>query len=430
MFILHLALGGCLKAPPVNFGVTADTGGHIAYVLGAALAQADLPHVQRVSIVTRLFEDDRLGVAHSRAREPLGARISIDRIATGNSGYLEKEALDRDLPGFTAAFCAHLASLPRLPDVIHAHFSDAASVALAARSRFGIPVAYTPHALAIDKLALQPGCGALGARIATERHAIAQADAIIVSTGDEAERQVRAYGVAGAAARTARLPPGVPHRTCPDGSSGLVAELARRLRNPHKPIVLAIARPVRKKNLAGLVRAFIATPALRERSNLVILAGQREGIASGEECEVLRELDRCCSDPGLRGCVALPHRHDAADVAALYARAARGGVFVNPAWHEPFGLTLIEAAAAGLPVVATRHGGPVEIVAAIGHGLLVDPQDHAAIGAACLQIVSDPALHARLSAAAQRNVAQYDWARYASRSVSLYAALRQPRAAA
>ena len=40
MRILHIALAGCLKAPPVDYGITEDTGGHIAYVLGAAVAQS------------------------------------------------------------------------------------------------------------------------------------------------------------------------------------------------------------------------------------------------------------------------------------------------------------------------------------------------------------------------------------------------------
>ncbi|TLU72823.1 glycosyltransferase [Lichenicoccus roseus] len=427
MYIMHLALGGCLKAPPVLFGVTADTGGHIAYVLEAALAQARLQQVERVSIVTRLFEDARLGTAHDRPHEPLGERIGIDRIATGRREYLEKEALALDLPDFIEAFCAHLASSPRLPDVIHAHFSDAAAAALAARSRFGIPVVYTPHALAIDKRIVQPDCGGLDTRIEAERLAIAQADAIIVSTRDEAERQVRAYGVAGATARTMTLPPGVPRRARPGQETRLAARLLERLRDPRKPIVLAIARPVRKKNLAGLVHAYLATPALIEHANLVILAGQRTGAASAEEAEVVGELERLQDDERLRGCMALPPCHDADDVAALYAKAARGGVFVNAALHEPFGLTLIEAAAAGVPVVATRHGGPSEIVATLGHGLLVDPCDPAAIGAACLEISSDKDLHRRLSKAALRHVGHYDWDRYARLSVSLYAGLCQPR---
>ena len=425
MFILHLALGGCLKAPPINFGITADTGGHIAYVLDCAIAQAALPRVSRISIITRLFDDDQLGSEHGLARESLGDKISIDRIATCRRDYLEKEALAADLPAFTDAFCRHLEQLPRLPDVIHAHFSDAAGVGLVARRRFNIPLIYTPHALGIDKRAQQSNGDGLDERILAERQAIATADAIIVSTRDEADRQLHAYGVADAAARTVCLAPGVPYRERPGGPASPPDRLAHWLRDPRKPIVLAIARPVRKKNLAGLVRAFGATPALAERANLVILAGQHGGRhASAEEREVVRELETLCAGEGLGGRVALPPRHDSLDVSALYERAALGGVFVNPAWHEPFGLTLIEAAAAGVPVVATRHGGPVEIIDTIGHGLLVDPRDQAAIGTACLRIVSDGDLHRRLSRAALRNVSRYNWSGYADRSVSLYASLR------
>ncbi len=431
-----------MKAPPIRFGLTADTGGHIAYVLEAAVAQAACPGVTRVSIVTRLFDDPRLGSEHALTLERLGDRITLDRIATANRAYLEKEALAADLPAFADAFCVHLAGLPRRPDVIHAHFADAAAVALAARARFGIPVVYTPHALGIDK---RVQCASewpdgvthdagLDGRIAAEQRAIAAADAIIVSSHDEADRQLGAYGVADTVARTHRIPPGVPRRGQPDDGVGpgdpSNALLAGGLRDVGRPIVLAIARPVRKKNLAALVRAYAATPALVERANLVILSGQHDGVhASAEERAVIAELERLCAAPALRGRVALPPRHDSADVAALYRRAARGGVFVNPALHEPFGLTLIEAAAAAVPVVATRNGGSAEIVRTIGHGLLVDPRDEAQVGAACLAVLSDPAFHRRLSRAALRGAGRFDWAAYAARSVSLYASLR-PQAVA
>lgn len=43
--------------------------------------------------------------------------------------------------------------------------------------------------------------------------------------------------------------------------------------------------------------------------------------------------------------------------------------------QEPFGLTLIEAAAHGVPIVATTQGGPVDIVHTLGNGVLVEPTD-------------------------------------------------------
>lgn len=432
MFILHLALGGCLKPPPVAYGVTADTGGHIAYVIEAARAQARREDVAQVSIVTRLFADARLDPCHARVRETIEAKVTIDRIATAEPAYLEKEALDAELPAFIAAFCAHLAALPRLPDVIHAHFADAAAVARAAQAQFGIPFAYTPHALGIDKRAT--GLGGTGrgddgldARIDAERAAIAAAAAILVSTRDEAERQIGAYGVP-VAGRIHCLPPGVPHREAAGANDGdtIADRLGAWLDRPERPILFAVARPVAKKNLAALVRAYAGDAALRAQANLVILAG-RHDHANGEETAVLAELHRLAADPALAGRIALPPHHDAADVTALYARAAQGGVFVNPALHEPFGLTLIEAAAAGVPVVATRNGGPAEIVARLRHGVLVDPRDDAGIARACRAILGDRARHAALASAGRMRVGAYCWTDYAAASVAIYRDIAAPR---
>src|SRR4029077_21209583 len=65
------------------------------------------------------------------------------------------------------------------------------------------------------------------------------------------------------------------------------------------------------------------------------------------------------------------------------------GVFVNPALTEPFGLTLIEAAASGLPVVATADGGPRDILANCRNGVLVDPLDRKAIASEILRVLAD-----------------------------------------
>ncbi len=417
-----MALGGCLKAPPLDFGITADSGGHLAYVMEAAKAQAGSSPASHVIIVTRKFTEAHLPANHAFDREYVSDRVAIRRIATVSDRYLEKEALGAELPEFMRAFCRYLATLPALPDVIHAHFADAAQVAMEARRRFGIPFVYTPHALAIDKRAQGLDDGTLNTRIVAESKAIAEADALIVSTRDEADRQVRAYGVeAGGCVHC--IAPGVPQRQCDPAAPTLADRLNEVFDRPALPIILAIARPVAKKNLAGLVRAYAADPRLQAQANLVILAGQDDGRPSPEEDAVRRELRDLCDTPLLRRRVALPPRHDAADVAGLYRRAAQGGVFVNPAFHEPFGLTLIEAAEAGVPVVVTAHGGPVEIVAAIGHGIVIDPRDPMAISEACRTVIGDAALHARFHAAARTNHGLYNWARYAERAIAVYAGL-------
>ncbi|WP_108502736.1 HAD family hydrolase [Paracoccus indicus] len=423
MRILHVALGGCLKAPPVKYGITEDTGGHIAYVLGAAMAQARNPAVRDVQIVTRAFLDPGLDPVHAEPVQNVAPRCTIRRLVTGDMRYLSKEALQAHLPELSRAFCDMLRETTEKPDVIHAHFADAAVLARAAHDEFAIPWTYTPHSLALQKSGAAD-CPELRDRIVAERAAVAGAGAIIVSSRDEAERQLLPYG-ADSEGRTHRINPGVSlDRDL--GTAAARALIAPFLRDADKPILLAIARPVRKKNLGALIEAYAASPALQERANLVIVAGLRNGINAGpeEQMSVIRDLFDRVDRHGLWGKVALPARHDGAQIRSLYALAERGGVFVNPALHEPFGLTLIEAAQAGVPVVATRDGGPVDILQQLDAGKLVDPTDPADIADACLQMLRHPRRDWLAQKARHKARAAFNWDRWAAAAVQVYDGLR------
>lgn len=118
--------------------------------------------------------------------------------------------------------------------------------------------------------------------------------------------------------------------------------------------------------------------------------------------------------------LALPKRHSQADVRALYALARETrGVFVNPALTEPYGLTLTEAAMHGLPVVATSHGGPADIIARLNHGRVADPGDPGAFTAAIYELLDDRTAWLRASRNGRRNVAGLDWNSYAARFAAL-----------
>ena len=411
MRILHIALGGLLRSPPVRYGLTEDTGGHIAYMLGAARAQAALPGVT-VEIVTRRF-DTPLDPVHAQPREHVCAGLDIVRLDDGVSGYLSKEALSERLPAFARALERYLTASPR-PDVVHAHFADAAEVAAPSCDRWGIPLLYTAHSLAIDKRDMSR-CGPLEDRIAREAAAIARADAVIASSRDEAERQITLYpGVR--PARIHRVMPGIA--TNPGDTRRAATLIEGLLDDPDRPLVVAVARPVEKKNLAALLELYASSPILRDRANLVILAGQHGGDEP-EASRVQRKLRTAVRRHGLAGRVALPGRHVHEDVESLYALAAvRRGVFVNPALTEPFGLTLLEAAAAGLPVVATSHGGPRDILALIGHGTTADPASPA-FRRAIERLVSDPGAWDEASDAAVRNAPAWTWDRYARRHLTI-----------
>lgn len=83
-------------------------------------------------------------------------------------------------------------------------------------------------------------------------------------------------------------------------------------------------------------------------------------------------------------------------------------VMLVTALHEPFGRTLIEAMHLGTPVVATRHGGNVEAIVNGKTGFLVDHEDPAAFSDPVSNLLTQPDLYARISAAAHREaIANY-----------------------
>ncbi len=102
--------------------------------------------------------------------------------------------------------------------------------------------------------------------------------------------------------------------------------------------------------------------------------------------DILLAIDRF----DLYGKVAYPKHHLPNDVPVLLRAAANSqGVFVNPALTEPFGLTLIEAAASGLPIVATEDGGPCDIIKNLRNGRLINPLDTAALADTLIEMLND-----------------------------------------
>jgi glycosyltransferase involved in cell wall biosynthesis len=97
-------------------------------------------------------------------------------------------------------------------------------------------------------------------------------------------------------------------------------------------------------------------------------------------------------------------------------------MFVLPSLYEDLSSALIEAMAAGLPVVATRVGGTADLVHDGVNGLLVAPRDPAAIS----RVLADPAAAARLAAAARRTADAYAWPGLARKVLEVYKRVTGP----
>lgn len=106
-------------------------------------------------------------------------------------------------------------------------------------------------------------------------------------------------------------------------------------------------------------------------------------------------------------------------MAGLYRAAA---VFVMPSWFESFGISVIEAMAFGLPVVASNAGALPEIVEDGVTGLLVPPGDANALAGGILRLLRDPALRRRMGQAGRERVRErYGAERVARETLALYA---------
>ncbi len=108
--------------------------------------------------------------------------------------------------------------------------------------------------------------------------------------------------------------------------------------------------------------------------------------------------------------------------AELLGEYANADVFVLPSRHEPFGIVVLEAWAAGLPVVASDVGGLGRLCAAHPEAAVTfSPGDIDALDDALRRVGGDEALRGRLSAAGRAAAAEYDWRKLAKRVVDFYA---------
>nr|CAB3495999.1 unnamed protein product [Digitaria exilis]CAB3500876.1 unnamed protein product [Digitaria exilis] len=195
-----------------------------------------------------------------------------------------------------------------------------------------------------------------------------------------------------------------------------------------KPILFSMARLDRVKNITGLVEAFAKCSKLRELVNLVVVAGyndvkkskDREEIA---EIEKMHELIKTYNLFGqFRWISAQTNR---ARNGELYRYIAdTHGAFVQPAFYEAFGLTVVEAMTCGLPTFATLHGGPAEIIEHGISGFHIDPYhpDQAANLMADFfeRSKQDPNHWVKISdAGLQRIYEKYTWKIYSERLMTL-----------
>ncbi|MGB9338811.1 MAG: sucrose synthase [Polyangiales bacterium] len=200
------------------------------------------------------------------------------------------------------------------------------------------------------------------------------------------------------------------------------------LTNQDKPLLFAMSRLDRIKNMAGLVEWYAQNEELREVANLVIVGGRLRTEESNDrdEREQIERTHWLFDECNLEGQVRwIEMQTDKNKVSELYRFVAdQRGAFVQPAQFEAFGLTVIEAMSSGLPTFATRYGGPLEIIEHGKSGFHIDPTQGAEITQQMLDFFraceKDPKVWEAISKGGiERVEKRYNWELYASTLMKL-----------
>ncbi|BBP00989.1 HAD family hydrolase [Sulfuriferula nivalis] len=414
LYIMMISVHGLIRGTHLELGRDADTGGQIKYVVELARALGERAEVGKVDLLTRRVIDDQISTDYAELSEPLSTKAEIIRIECGEQKYLRKEMLWDSLDSFADNVLAYLKNQGRIPDIIHSHYADAGYVGSRLAHQLGVPLIHTGHSLGRNKFSQLLASGVkrneiettynITRRIDAEETTLGVAARVITSTQQEIEQQYGLYDFYQPECMRV-IPPGTDlvQFFPPVGNeknSDIANELRRFLTQPDKPIILALSRPDPRKNIVALITAYGESIELQQVANLVIIAGNRDDIQDMENVSstVLNEILLTIDKYDLYGKVAYPKHHKADQVADYYRLAATShGVFINPALTEPFGLTLIEAAACGLPIVATEDGGPIEIINNCKNGYLINPLDKVNIAETLLRTLTNKAKWKKLS---------------------------------
>ncbi len=395
-----------------------DGGGLVTLQVGLTEELAEHESVSEVFLVTRRIEGE--STRFRRPLEPIGSNGTLVRLPFGPSGYLPtaemwsfRADIERELRSFLAGHGPF--------DALHLRFADVGTfVGARLGIELGIPIFFTlapdPHAV----IASAEARGALNradfAAVDAEQHYVFRAWLVewmlehsarlaLLPRQSQGEQFQTLLGVdlnadpdrfrvipegvdyaMATEARRALSSPGKP------AEKGVLADLRRGVEAlPHSrrglPVILSVGRLHRVKGMDRVAAAWSSDPDFYSRFNLVLLGGNLEE-PSPEEDATLSAIETAVGEPldAANGLLLLGNRSHR-EVALVMAAAVSGipevvgpnGIYVCASDKEEFGLAIVEALAAGLPVVAPEVGGPATYVAPGFTGYLADTAEVARI---------------------------------------------------
>ncbi|MFF0432696.1 D-inositol-3-phosphate glycosyltransferase [Streptomyces sp. NPDC004327] len=395
---------------PLHQPGTGDAGGMNVYIVELAKRLAAI-NVE-VEIFTR---------ANAGGLQPvveLAPGVLVRHVDAGPYEGLAKEELPAQLCAFThgvmQAWAGHRSGHY---DLVHSHYWLSGHVGWLAAERWGVPLVHTMHTMAkVKNAALAEGdTPEPAARVIGETQIVEAADRLIANTAEEADELARFYEAD--PAKIAVVHPGVnlDHFRPADGRAAARARLGLP-RDAFIPVFAGRIQPLKAPDILLRAAALLVDrdPSLRGRMVVPVVGGPSgSGLAKPEG------LQKLAAKLGIADLVRF-QPPVGQDRLADWFRAA--SVLVVPSYSESFGLVAIEAQAAGTPVVAAAVGGLPVAVRDEATGFLVQGHDPVDYARTLARFVDEPALTARMGAAAARHAGLFGWDTAAAATADVYTA--------
>jgi len=365
----------------------------------------------------------------------------VHHVPAGPLEPIPKEEMPELIPEFTEGVANRLGSLATRGvevDALHANYWLSGVAGHVLKHELDIPLISTFHTLDRVKAVASPeelSTGQVVRRARAEAEVIGCSDAVLASCTVEADQIVELYGAP--PARIEIVAPGVDHAFFGPGDY----RQARRALGlaTDSPVVLFVGRiqPLKALDVAvaamnelvngpfashryarvphnGRVSAGPDTARRRLEDTTLVVVGGPSGPHGHDEVDRIRQM---VDELGLRGRVRWvpPQSHE---LLSTFYRAA--DVCIVPSRSESFGLVALEAAACGVPVVASAVGGLTTLVDHGVTGYLVDEADPSIHASYVANVLGGERLAATLGEAAARRARRYTWSLGSARLRRLY----------
>ncbi len=388
-----------------------DTGGQVVYVL--QLAKALFKSKIKVDIYTRWFDFAKKQIDSV----PDYPDVRIIRIPAGPEKFIRKEDIYDILPEFAENMIKFIKTNNLHYDLFHGHYVDAGIVTLDVAKAFGKPAFFTAHSIGAWKREKMAGNSEVMEKKYKFKHRTVEelrifktVKAQTVTTKLQQEKIEQLYGFT--ADNIVVISPGVDiHNFQPFKPN----EKKIKTDLPEK-YIFCLSRIDANKGHDLLLNAFDIVRKEIPDIHLVIGGGSPEPQQT--ELEILAIMKRIVHEKNMHKRVHIIGYVPDDKLVVSYQQAK---LFALPSIFEPFGMTVLEAMACGIPVIVSKFGGIRTVISSGENGLLIDPSNNREFAKAIIKLLKDKNLASNLGREGCKTIHKYfSWEAIAEKHMSFY----------